>query len=120
MNIAEMYSSVERGFYEAPIEVHLGSFGRCLGLLRVRHGRVVVLLRYDLSSTQVLLSLQSHLIQLGLRFRLVENGLIRARIDCEKQVAFLHVSAILKITRDDYATDRPPHQHSFVAGACPG
>ena len=64
------------------------------------------------------MSLQSHLIQLGLRFRLVESGLKRARIDCEKQVAFLHVGAILKITRDDYTTDLRLHQHSLVSRTC--
>src|SRR4029453_370689 len=119
VNIAQTHSSVDRGFYVAPVEVHLSSLGRCLGLLCVRHSRVVVLLRYDLSRAQVLLSFQRHLIQLRLRFRLVESGLKWAGVDCEKQIAFLQVGAILEMASDDYATDLRLHLHSFVGGACP-
>src|SRR5262249_5339844 len=97
VNIAQTYSSVDRRFYVAPIEIHLSSFGRGLRLLRVRHSRVVVLLRYDLSRAQVLLSLQRYLIQRGLRFGLVKYRLIWTRIDREKQVAFLHVGTILEM-----------------------
>src|SRR4029453_2450850 len=62
INIAKTNSSVDGRFDEAKIKVHLSSFGRCLRLFRVRHSNVVVLLRDDLSRTQVLLSLERHLI----------------------------------------------------------
>src|SRR5262249_58645022 len=56
VNVTQTYSSVDRRFYVAPIEIHLGSFGRGLRLLRVRHSRVVVLLRYNFSRAQIFLS----------------------------------------------------------------
>src|SRR4029077_3491997 len=62
VNIAQTHSSVDRGFYVAPVEVHLGSLGCGLGPLLVRHSSVVVLMRYHLSCTQVLLSLHRRLI----------------------------------------------------------
>jgi hypothetical protein len=52
-------------------------------------------------------------------FRLVEGGLKRARVNCEKQIAFLHVGAILEMAPDDYATHLRLHLHSFVGSACP-
>ena len=62
INIAKTDSSVDRRFDEAKIKVYLISFGRCLRLLGVRQSNVVVLLRDHLSRTQVLLSLERHLI----------------------------------------------------------
>src|SRR4030095_16063903 len=52
------------------------------------------------------------------RFRLIESGLIRARIDCEKQIAFLHVGAILKMAPDDHTTHLRRHLHSLVSCTC--
>ena len=59
------------------------------------------------------------MIQLSLRFRLVESGLKRARVNCEKQIAFLHVGAILEMAPNDYAINLRLHLHGFVSRACP-
>src|SRR5205814_4917821 len=62
VKIAQTYSSFDGRFDVAIIQVHLSSLRRRLRLLCVRYGNIVVLLRYDLSCDQILLSLQRHLI----------------------------------------------------------
>ena len=114
IDIAQTDSSVDWRFDKAIIEVHLRGFRDRLRLLRVRHSNVVVLLRYDLSRTQVLLSFKCHLIQRSLRFRLVKSCLERPRIDCEKQIAFFHVGAILEMARHNHTVHLRLHLHSLV------
>src|SRR5205814_7799194 len=51
----------------------------------------------------------------GLRFCLIENGLIRAWVDREKQIAFLHLGAVLEMARDDHTSDLRLYLHGLVS-----
>ena len=119
INIAQTDSTVDRRFDKAIIEIHLCGFRSRLRFLRVRHSSIVILLRYDFSRAQVFLPFQRHLIQRSLRFRLVNSCLVGPRIDREKQIAFFHVGAILKMACHNHAAHLRLHLHGFVrcAGA---
>src|SRR5437764_8923083 len=82
---------VDRRFDMTVIEIHLRSVSGGLRLLRVRDGSVVILRRYDISRAQVRLPLQRDLIQGRLRFRLIEDGLVRMRIDLSEDVAGFYI-----------------------------
>ena len=48
---------------------------------------------------------------------LIERGLVGPRINREKQVALLHVSAVLKVTRHDLPAHLRLHLNGFVGAA---
>src|SRR5262249_8545326 len=52
------------------------------------------------------------------RFCLIESGLVRAWIDCEKQIAFLHVGAVLKVAPDYYPAHLRLQLHGLVRCTC--
>ena len=91
--IDESYAraTVDRRLDVAIIDIDLSSIGGGFRFLRVRHGSIVILRRYYVSRAQVGLPLQSHLVQRGLRFCLIQRGLIRARIDNGEQIARFHI-----------------------------
>src|ERR1700719_822725 len=74
-------AAVDRRLDGAIIDIDLSSLGGGLRFLRVRHSSIIILRRDYVSSAQVGLPLQSHFVQRGLRFCLIQRGLIRARID---------------------------------------
>ena len=98
-------AAVNRRFDVTIIEIDLSSLGGGLRFLRVRHGSIVVLLRYYISRAQISLPLQRYLIQRGLRFCLVERRLIRLWIDNGQQIARFHILAFRKIDLHKRAID---------------
>jgi hypothetical protein len=98
-NIDESYAraTVDRRLDGAIIDIDLSSLGGGLRFLRVRHSSIIILRRDYVPCAQVSLPLQSHVVQRGLRFCLIERGLVRFWIDNGEQVARFHILPFGKI-----------------------
>ena len=104
-------ASIDRRFDMTVIEIHLRSVSGGLRFLRVRDGSVVILRRYDISRAQVRLPLQRDLIQGRLRFRLIEDGLVRMRIELSEDVAGFYILSFGKKNFHQFAIDARMHGH---------
>src|SRR5207247_9725434 len=51
-------------------------------------------------------------------FRLVESSLVRARVDCEKRIAFLHLGAVLKMALNNLPAHLRLHLYGLVRCTC--
>ena len=50
---------------------------------------------------------------------MVERGLIRRRVNCEKQISLFHVGAVLKVAGENFPTDLGLNLHRLVSRAGP-
>src|SRR6267143_1969936 len=104
-------------FDVAMVEIYLSRRDRGLRSTRAGLRRVPFLGGGDVLRAQLLLTLQGRLIQGQIRLGAGEGSFIRPRIDPEKQIAFLHVRAVLEFAGNNLTAYLGLNLDRFVGGS---